>query len=172
MQIIGELERRTRGPYTGSMGYLNTDGSGDLNILIRTIVLQGKTATFAAGGGIVSDSDPVAELEETEAKSSRHAEGAFVTAGGTAVSANDRGLAYGDGLFETIAVRDGRLRFLEDHLERLSAGLAKLGFGDAVEVGRLAEHLRLASGDVEHGLVKLGRDAGRGTARICAACES
>ena len=40
----------------------------DLNILIRTIVLQGKNASFSAGGGIVSDSDPVAELEETEAK--------------------------------------------------------------------------------------------------------
>jgi len=68
MEIIAELEQRPRGAYTGSFGYLNRDGSLDLNILIRTMVKQGNKLTFRAGAGIVSDSDPYAELEETRAK--------------------------------------------------------------------------------------------------------
>jgi len=68
MEIIAELEQGARGAYTGSFGYLNRDGSLDLNILIRTIVKQGNKLTFRAGSGIVADSDPQAELLETRAK--------------------------------------------------------------------------------------------------------
>ena len=68
MQIIDELEKAPRGAYTGSFGYLNRDGSLDLNILIRTIVRRGNEVRFRAGAGIVADSDPVAELAETRAK--------------------------------------------------------------------------------------------------------
>lgn len=68
MEIITELEQGPRGAYTGSFGYLNRDGSLDLNILIRTMVKQGKVLTLRAGAGIVADSDPDAELEETRAK--------------------------------------------------------------------------------------------------------
>ena len=68
MQIISELEQGPRGAYTGSFGYLNRDGSLDLNILIRTIVKTQDRVTFRAGSGIVADSDPDAELEETRAK--------------------------------------------------------------------------------------------------------
>ena len=68
MEIISELENGSRGAYTGSMGYLNRDGSLDLNILIRTIVMRGNDVSFRAGSGIVADSEPVAELEETRAK--------------------------------------------------------------------------------------------------------
>ena len=68
MEIISELEDGPRGAYTGSFGYLNRDGSLDLNILIRTIVKQDRRVTFRAGSGIVADSDPGAELEETRAK--------------------------------------------------------------------------------------------------------
>jgi anthranilate synthase component 1 len=68
MEIIAELEGVPRGAYTGSFGYLNRDGSLDLNILIRTMVMQGNTLSFRAGCGIVADSEPVAELSETEAK--------------------------------------------------------------------------------------------------------
>ncbi|MDH3352503.1 MAG: aminodeoxychorismate synthase component I [Gammaproteobacteria bacterium] len=68
MQIIAELEQGPRGAYTGSFGYLNRDGSLDLNILIRTMVKQGNELTLRAGAGIVADSDPDAELEETRAK--------------------------------------------------------------------------------------------------------
>ena len=68
MEIIDELEVAPRGAYTGSMGYLNRDGSMDLNILIRTMVRRDKQITFRAGAGIVADSDPQSELDETRAK--------------------------------------------------------------------------------------------------------
>ena len=68
MLIIDELELAPRGAYTGSFGYLNRDGSLDLNILIRTMVKHGNEITFRAGAGIVADSEPQAELDETRAK--------------------------------------------------------------------------------------------------------
>ncbi len=68
MQVIAELERVGRGPYTGSMGYLDRTGDLDLNILIRSIVRSGDALSFRAGAGIVFDSEPAAELAETRAK--------------------------------------------------------------------------------------------------------
>jgi anthranilate synthase component I len=68
MEIIAELEGVGRGAYTGSIGYLNRDGSCDLNILIRTITAQGGIFKFRAGAGIVADSSPGQELAETRAK--------------------------------------------------------------------------------------------------------
>jgi anthranilate synthase component 1 len=68
MEIIAELETTGRGAYTGSMGYLNRDGSMDLNILIRTMVRSGEKLRWRAGAGIVADSVPGLELEETLAK--------------------------------------------------------------------------------------------------------
>jgi anthranilate synthase component 1 len=68
MQIIAELEGRIRGPYTGAFAYFNRDGSGDSNILIRTIGIDGDNVEVRAGAGIVADSDPQRELDETRAK--------------------------------------------------------------------------------------------------------
>ncbi len=68
MEIIQQQEGRPRGAYTGSMGYLNRDGSCDFNILIRTMVAHGTELSLAAGSGIVADSEPAFELEETRAK--------------------------------------------------------------------------------------------------------
>jgi anthranilate synthase component 1 len=68
MQIIAELEGIGRGAYTGSLGFLGRDGSMDMNILIRTLSVRGRTVELRAGGGIVADSDPQRELEETRAK--------------------------------------------------------------------------------------------------------
>ena len=68
MEIISELETGPRGAYTGSFGYLNRDGSLDLNILIRTLVIRDNQVTLRAGSGIVADSEPEAELSETRAK--------------------------------------------------------------------------------------------------------
>ncbi|HJP03809.1 MAG: aminodeoxychorismate synthase, component I [Chromatiales bacterium] len=68
MEIIKELEDTPRNAYTGSMGYLNLNGDCDLNILIRSLVVRGSQIELAAGSGIVADSDPQAELEETRAK--------------------------------------------------------------------------------------------------------
>ncbi|MET0282527.1 MAG: aminodeoxychorismate synthase component I [Steroidobacteraceae bacterium] len=68
MQIISELEQAPRGPYTGSLGYLNHDGSADFNILIRTMSLHGRQLEFRAGAGIVADSQPERELAESRTK--------------------------------------------------------------------------------------------------------
>ena len=81
MEIIAELEQKSRGAYTGSIGYINLDGSMDLNILIRTMVLETPLETvlkkksdhksnlsFRAGAGLVFDSIAEKELQETRAK--------------------------------------------------------------------------------------------------------
>ena len=68
MEIIAELEGEAREAYTGSMGYINRDGSMDLNILIRSMIVTGNRIRLRAGAGIVADSVPEAELEETRAK--------------------------------------------------------------------------------------------------------
>jgi anthranilate synthase component 1 len=68
MEIIAELEHSPREAYTGSMGYLNLDGDMDLNILIRTMIRRGNRLSLRAGAGIVVDSVPQAELNETRAK--------------------------------------------------------------------------------------------------------
>ena len=68
MEIIEELEPTKRGIYTGSIGYLGFDGDMDLNIVIRTFVIKKGKAFFQVGGGIVADSQPEAEYEETMVK--------------------------------------------------------------------------------------------------------
>ncbi len=68
MEIIAELEQTARGAYTGAFGWLNRDGDMDMNILIRTAEVSGAVATFRTGAGIVVDSDPDKELDETRAK--------------------------------------------------------------------------------------------------------
>jgi len=68
MQIIAELEGVPRGAYTGAMGWLNRDGDLDLNILIRSAEVQGADVVFRTGAGIVADSVPARELDETRAK--------------------------------------------------------------------------------------------------------
>jgi para-aminobenzoate synthetase component 1 len=68
MEIIDELEPHARGVYTGAIGFLGFNGLTHLNIAIRTVVYQNGRLTFHAGGGIVSDSEPDAEYDETFAK--------------------------------------------------------------------------------------------------------
>lgn len=68
MEIIAELERAPRGVYCGAIGYVSASGTMDFNIPIRTIVLRDGVATFHAGAGIVWDSEPAAEYQETLAK--------------------------------------------------------------------------------------------------------
>jgi para-aminobenzoate synthetase component 1 len=65
MEIIAELEPTARGPYCGSLGWIGFDGAMDTNILIRTMTLGRGWVQFPVGGGIVADSDPAAEYEET-----------------------------------------------------------------------------------------------------------
>ncbi len=68
MEIIDELEPNRRSLYTGAIGYLSRGGSSELNIAIRTILVEGDRASYQVGGGIVADSDPESEYEETLAK--------------------------------------------------------------------------------------------------------
>jgi para-aminobenzoate synthetase component 1 len=68
MKIIDRLEPVKRGVYSGAIGYLNFAGPMDLSIVIRTIVIKDGRCYFHAGGGIVADSDPLAEFQETQDK--------------------------------------------------------------------------------------------------------
>ncbi|MFZ5816594.1 MAG: aminodeoxychorismate synthase component I [Bacillota bacterium] len=70
MEIIEELEPVRRGVYTGAIGYIGFDGRMDWNIAIRTAVVREGMAYFYAGGGLVADSEPEAEYQETLAKGS------------------------------------------------------------------------------------------------------
>ncbi len=68
MEIIAELENRRRGVYAGAVGYLDFAGNLDFCITIRTVVIENGRAYVQAGAGIVADSDPAAEYEETRDK--------------------------------------------------------------------------------------------------------
>jgi anthranilate synthase component 1 len=65
MEIIEELEGTRRGLYAGAVGYIANDGNMDTCIAIRTMVMRGQTCYLQAGGGIVADSDPTAEYQES-----------------------------------------------------------------------------------------------------------
>lgn len=73
MEIIEELEDKRRGPYCGAMGYIGYHNTMDTNIIIRTLVYHNNRVSFNVGGGIVADSKPQQEYEETLSK----AEGLF-----------------------------------------------------------------------------------------------
>jgi len=68
MEIIAELELVTRGVYCGAIGYISPSGAMDTNIAIRTCLVRDGQVYFSAGGGIVADSAPAAEYEETLVK--------------------------------------------------------------------------------------------------------
>jgi len=68
MQIIEELEPVRRGPYCGAIGYIAADGTMQFNVAIRTIIVKDDQAYIPVGGGIVADSDPLEEYEETITK--------------------------------------------------------------------------------------------------------
>jgi anthranilate synthase component 1 len=102
MEIIAELERRGRGAYTGAMGWLNRDGDLDLNILIRSAEVEGDTLRFRTGAGIVADSDPGRELDETRAK----ARGML------------RALAGGDAPVSRVATGPGYPAAMDDAMDR------------------------------------------------------
>ena len=68
LEIIDELEPVARGAYTGAVGVWGLDGQMTFNVAIRTLQIRGPTATLYVGGGIVADSDPADEYDETLAK--------------------------------------------------------------------------------------------------------
>jgi anthranilate synthase component I len=70
MEVIDELEKTRRGPYAGAVGYFSFNGNADFAITIRTLIAQGRSGYVQAGAGIVADSNPQKEWEETDHKAS------------------------------------------------------------------------------------------------------
>ena len=179
MEIIDELEPSRRSLYTGAIGYLGRGGSSGFNIAIRTILVEGDRASYQVGGGIVADSDPGAEYEETLAKG-RGAAGRAARAGGDRpmiwtrgaivlddalrIATNDRTFEHGLGLFETLRTWDGHPTLLDRHLDRMRRSAADLGLAidpadlpDAAAVGRLRQsHPDGGAGDVRLRIVATG----------------
>ena len=134
MEIIAELEGTGRGAYTGAIGYLNRDGSCDLNILIRTISARG--ATLHVSGrrrhrrGLESGRGTGRDARQGQRAAARIGDAHMSTwingRSRTTIDHRDRGLQYGDGLFETMRVRRRRIRLLDYHLERLYQGCRRL----------------------------------------------
>ncbi|MBF0203621.1 MAG: chorismate-binding protein, partial [Desulfamplus sp.] len=152
MEIIDELESVRRHVYTGSVGYISFHDTMDLSIAIRTAVVAGGKIGFSVGGGIVFDSDPEKEYEETLHKGktlidilsspdisqpenySSHlisdrkawANGRIMDEKKVAIPAHFTGFHYGAGLFETMRVEKGRVLRLELHLERIALSWSAL----------------------------------------------
>ncbi len=89
MEIIDELEPTKRSVYTGNIGYIGFDGTADLNIAIRTMLLTRGRAYLQVGGGIVADSEPQAEYQETLDKAS-----AMFQALGAASNSDGKGMHW------------------------------------------------------------------------------
>ncbi len=147
MEIIDELEPVRRHIYTGSIGYIGFDGAMDLSIAIRTATFTRGKAVFSVGAGIVFDSDPASEFEETIHKgrtlmqaltrsgAAPEAErgegtvwhdGAFTSGAAATVPMDCEGLAYGYGIFETLRVQAGRPILLDAHVERFERAWREL----------------------------------------------
>jgi para-aminobenzoate synthetase component 1 len=145
MEIIDELEPVQRHVYTGSIGYLSFHNTMDLSIAIRTATVFNKKISFSVGGGIVFDSDPEKEYQETLDKgktimdtlSSNSASidqkvekvwvnGKFIDKNKANIPLSCPGFQYGAGLFETIRSENGKILRLSDHITRLNKGLKQL----------------------------------------------
>jgi anthranilate synthase component 1 len=89
MEIIDELEVARRGPYGGAVGYFSFTGNMDLCITIRTILLRDGKIFIQAGAGIVADSDPEAEYQETINKAAGMVKAISLAASGFEVTTNE-----------------------------------------------------------------------------------
>jgi para-aminobenzoate synthetase component 1 len=136
MEIIDELEPHRRHIYTGSIGYISFHDTMDLSIAIRTATIYNDKIIFSVGGGIVFDSEPLDEYEETihkgrtlmevfmgqEKKSSKKSyvwiNGSLEPQGQAVIPITDLGLQYGYGFFETIRVDNGNPKHLDAHVDR------------------------------------------------------
>ena len=138
MEIIDELEPSRRHIYTGSIGYLSFHETMDLSIAIRTATIHNGRIIFSVGGGIVFDSDPEDEFQETLHKGQTltavfggktHASPVrnFVWLNGILepveeahIPITDLGIQYGYGFFETLRVERGTPRYLAAHMARFN----------------------------------------------------
>ena len=138
MEIIDELEPVSRHVYTGSLGYLGFNDTMDLSIAIRTATVAGGRLSFSVGGGIVYDSQPALEFQETlhkgktlmdalgaarekiESPLKAWVNGRLMDQGRASVPLLSPGFQYGAGIFETIRTENGSPLFLKEHLSRLT----------------------------------------------------
>lgn len=136
MEIIDELEPHRRHIYTGSIGYISFHDTMDLSIAIRTATIYNNKIIFSVGGGIVFDSEPLDEYEETihkgrtlmevfmgqEKTSSKKSyvwiNGSLEPQEQAVIPITDLGLQYGYGFFETIRVDNGNPKHLDAHIDR------------------------------------------------------
>ncbi|MFO7965103.1 MAG: aminodeoxychorismate synthase component I [Desulfobacterales bacterium] len=139
MEIIDELETAVRHVYTGAIGYISFHETMDLSIAIRTAVIQNGKMVFSVGGGIVFDSDPEDEFEETLHKGrtlmtvldaenpvpnrseTAWLNGALVGLDQACIPISEPGFQYGLGFFETIRAVCGKAQNLSSHIERFNA---------------------------------------------------
>ncbi len=150
MEIIDELEPCRRHVYTGAIGYIGFHGTMDLSIAIRTATVVNGRMLFSVGGGIVFDSNPGDEYEETlhkgqtlmaaaEAGRGKASpvvwfNGLFQRQSEVGVPLTDPGLAYGFGLFETLRAVNGRPLRLGHHLARFENSWRQLFQTDPPDV--------------------------------------
>jgi len=138
MEIIDELEPDRRHIYTGSIGYISFHDTMDLSIAIRTATIYNGQMIFSVGGGIVFDSDPLDEYEETLHKGRTLMEvfkgkekqsvnkdyvwinGALEPLDQAGIPVTDQGFQYGYGFFETIRVDQGNPGHLNAHVDRFN----------------------------------------------------
>jgi len=151
MEIIDELEPNRRHVYTGSIGYLSFHDTMDLSIAIRTAVIYNRKMYFSLGGGIVYDSNPGEEYEETlhkgktimkanedrndnEDKEMAWINGMIRPVNQAHVKVSDLGFQYGYGFFETIRYSGGIPRFLDDHMARFNNTWKELFNGECPDL--------------------------------------
>lgn len=169
MEIIDELEPNRRHIYTGSIGYISFHDTMDLSIAIRTATIHNERMIFSVGGGVVYDSDPSDEFEETLHKGQtllsvfgQKTEAALVEKAWVngrilpyaraSVPAAHPGAQYGHGIFETIRVDEGEPRYLAAHIERLNQAWDALLPGESPDltwgeiIRRVVEENRLECG--------------------------
>ncbi|MFA5903710.1 MAG: aminodeoxychorismate synthase component I [Desulfobacula sp.] len=153
MEIIDELEPFRRHIYTGSIGYISFHDTMDLSIAIRTAVISGSRLKFSVGGGIVYDSDPENEYQETLdkgktlmesltstskkqriEKTKAWVDGKLIDLEKASISATSHGFQYGAGLFETLRVDKGTIFRLNEHISRLNRSWERLFFELAPDI--------------------------------------
>ena len=136
MEIIDELEPDRRHVYTGSLGYISFHGTLDLSIAIRTAVIHRDRMAFSVGGGIVYDSDPADEYDETLHKGRTLVsvcdecaplkkrpqrvwfDGRMCPSADARIPVGDEGVRYGYGFFETLRAANGHVPLLARHMAR------------------------------------------------------
>ncbi len=153
MEIIDELEPVKRHVYTGSIGYISFHNTMDLSIAIRTATITDDRLFFSVGGGIVYDSDPEKEFQETLDKGKTLMEtlldasagkgqlhlkawvnGKLIDQDRAKVPALSQGVQYGAGLFETIRVEKGNPLFLEAHVRRMETAWIDIFYTDPPDI--------------------------------------